>query len=137
MRFWDASALVPLFATEAETANMATILGEDSDVVVWWACRSEVKSALYRKVRERTLASADAERAVAKVDALIGNQAVDVPPTDEIRNEADVILSRHSLRAADAFHLAAWKLCAGHLPFVCLDKKLREAAVAEGASVIP
>ena len=137
MRFWDASALVPLFAAEAETPTVAALIAGNPEVVVWWGCLTEVKSALYRKARESVLTVADAALAVAKVDALIGGQAVDLPPSDAIRDEADALLSRHGLRAADAFHLAAWKLHASHLEFVCLDKRLNAAALAEGATVLP
>ena len=41
------------------------------------------------------------------------------------------------LTVADAFHLAAWKLHASHLEFVCLDRRLSAAALAEGATVLP
>lgn len=34
MRFWDASALVPLVALEKETGACRTLLAEDTDIVV-------------------------------------------------------------------------------------------------------
>lgn len=59
----------------------------------------------------------------------------------EVRNQAIRLLGLHPLRAADALQLAAALVWAdrrprGH-PFVCLDAGLREAAHAEGFSVLP
>ncbi|MCE7960365.1 MAG: PIN domain-containing protein, partial [Acidobacteria bacterium ACB2] len=51
MRFWDASAIVPLLVSQASTERVRRLYREDPAVVVWWAtatmsielpsCRSE------------------------------------------------------------------------------------------------
>lgn len=58
-----------------------------------------------------------------------------------VRSLADLLLARHSLRAADAGQLGAALLIqnqfGGALPFVCLDERLSAAAELEGLRVIP
>ena len=53
MRFWDASAIVPLVALEKETGDCRTLLAEDRDIVVWLLTPVEVISALTRSVRKK------------------------------------------------------------------------------------
>ena len=58
-----------------------------------------------------------------------------------VRSLADLLLARHSLRAADAGQLGAALLIqnqfGGALPFVCLDERLSAAAELEGLQVLP
>ncbi|MDP3775565.1 MAG: hypothetical protein Q8Q85_14995 [Gemmatimonadales bacterium] len=55
MRFWDASALVPLHVAERRTADMRALFKDDEAVVVWWGTVVECASALARQHRRRTL----------------------------------------------------------------------------------
>jgi len=52
VRFWDASAIVPLVALEKETGSCRTLLAEDTDIVVWFFTPVEVLSALSRRLSE-------------------------------------------------------------------------------------
>ena len=58
-----------------------------------------------------------------------------------VRFLADLLLARHSLRAADAGQLGAALLVrdqsGGPLSFVCLDERLAVAAELEGLRVVP
>ena len=44
MRFWDASAIVPLLITEVSTRCLQALAARDPDMLVWWG--SEVECAL-------------------------------------------------------------------------------------------
>lgn len=46
MRFWDASAVVPLLVAEEETDYCRRLLAEDAEGVVWFFTPVEVISAL-------------------------------------------------------------------------------------------
>lgn len=65
----------------------------------------------------------------------------EVQPKPAVRSRAIRLLAVHSLRAADALHLAAALTWCDEKPagrqFVCLDQRLGQAAAAEGFEVIP
>ena len=52
MRFWDTSALVPLFIAERESGAAVRRLREDPEVVVWTLARLELLAALARRGRD-------------------------------------------------------------------------------------
>jgi uncharacterized protein with PIN domain len=52
MRFWDASAIVPLLMTEPTTATMQAVAAQDPVVLVWWATEVECASAIARLERD-------------------------------------------------------------------------------------
>lgn len=52
MKFWDASAIVPLLVEESDSELVGDLLKEDPGMVVWWATRSECISALAKKRRD-------------------------------------------------------------------------------------
>ena len=83
---------------------------------------------------------ADAAGILATV-ALLVDAAAAVEPGDAVRAKALRLLSVHPLRAADALHLAAALLWARDAPggkeLVCLDERLRDAALLEGFRVVP
>jgi predicted nucleic acid-binding protein len=64
-----------------------------------------------------------------------------VQPGVELCASAMRLLAAHPLRAADALQLAAAMLWARDKPggrdFVCLDERLRTAAILEGFAVLP
>jgi predicted nucleic acid-binding protein len=67
--------------------------------------------------------------------------ADEVAPAEHVRTASVRILRVHDLRAADSLQLAAALIWINHDPsgagFVCLDKRLREAAAKEGFDVHP
>ena len=140
MRFWDSSAVIPLCLRERASQVVKELLKRDADVVVWWTTRIECISALSRRRREGTLASADELKARAILFALAPAWS-EVQPTEGVRQRAERLLSIHPLRAADALQLAAALMWAQEAPqgleFVCLDQNLREAALREGFSLLP
>ena len=55
MRFWDASALVPLVVREKGSALVMGWLRDDPDVILWGLTRLEITSAIERRAREGLL----------------------------------------------------------------------------------
>ena len=140
MRFWDASALVPLLVGEASTAGLLDLLSSDADVLVWWGTAVECVSAVARRERDGVLSGTEAQRALDKLRAL-ADAWQEVLPSGVVRATAQRLLRVHPLRAADGLQLAAALVAAegeSHLlEFVCLDARLNEAARREGLRVLP
>ena len=47
MKFWDASAIVPLLVTEATTKAVQSLAEKDSTMIVWWQPRSNARRRLH------------------------------------------------------------------------------------------
>jgi len=140
LRFWDTSALLSLLLKQEATESLKKILAADKRMVLWWGTKVEVVSGVCRLER----AGAIERSAVAKLTeavAALSSDAYEVQPTEQVRNIACRLLRVHDLRAADAIQLAAGLVWAQHNPtgfsFVCLDRRLREAAEREGFDVVP
>ena len=140
MRFWDTSAIVPLCVTESATARVRRLVEADPSLVVWWATRTECVSALARLRREGALTDTDERHARRVLEALAAEWA-EVSPSERLRRRTERLLAMHTLRAADAFQLAAALLwsrgdTATHA-VVSFDARLREAAAREGFLILP
>ncbi len=139
MKFWDSSAIVPLLVDEPASEGVRQLLKADSEMVVWWASRTECFSALQRRIRQRSIKSDQMQ--VRNIISLLSDAWAEVLPSDFVRQRAERLLSVHRLKAADAFQLAAALVWAREategLEFVCLDDNLREAASGEGFSIVP
>lgn len=140
MRFWDSSALVPLCVSEASSTRLRRILGADRSVVIWWLTAVECASALWRRGRDATLSRTALARALADLHELLDGCET-VGPAEVVRERAQRLLAVHPLRAADALQLAAALVRVRDRPsgttFVCLDERLRDAALREGFSIVP
>ncbi len=139
MKFWDASAIVPLLVSEAESAGAGALLERDPEMLVWWGTPVECTSALARREREGALAAAEVADAVERLRAA-SEAWQEVLPADVVRTTAQRLLRVHPLRAADALQLAAAIVASEHdpasLPFVSLDDRLGDAAGREGFPVV-
>jgi hypothetical protein len=140
VRFWDTSAVVPLCLAEPESPRTRALVESDPALVVWWATRTECISALLRRRREGTLSATAVDRARRVLVALAAEWS-EVLPSETVRNRTERLLAVHSLRAGDAFQLAAALLWSrgetSGLAFVSFDDRLREAARREGFHVLP
>lgn len=137
MRFWDASALVPLFIAETNTAKVERLLTSDEQIAAWWGSLVECVSAVAR-VERSGRGTADEVTGTLQRLHLLHDGWLEVSPSEEIRAEAQRLLRLHTLRAADALQLAAAKALAAHaFPFVSFDVRLRTAAQREGLRVVP
>jgi uncharacterized protein len=139
MRFWDASAVVPLLVPEAASDAIVGLLDEDPEMLVWWGTPVECTSALTRRERAGALAAAGVRDAADRLRRLAASWG-EVVPGDAVRTTAQRLLRVHPLRAADALQLAAAIVAseqdAASLPFVCLDERLGEAAAREGFPIV-
>jgi uncharacterized protein len=140
MRFWDASAIIPLCLAEPWTPFLMQSLAEDGLMIVWWGSLVECWSAFARLRREGLFDTRDEEQARA-ILAHLATAWTEVLPNQAVREHTARTLQLHPLRAADALQLAAALVWvqgqpSGH-PFVCLDHRLRAAARREGFLLIP
>ena len=140
MRFWDASALVPLLVNEESTESVSELLREDVEIVRWWGSDPECASAIRRRERDGRLDADDASNALELLDRILAG-SVEILPTSGVLSQARRLLAVHDLRAADACHLAAaleWReRSPNRAGFVCLDRRLSVAASREGFGVEP
>ena len=139
MRFWDTSALLPLFVVEATSQLARRWLGEDPAVVVWTLTRVELLSALARRRRERSDASGPLS--AARREALAAwERWTEITAVEAVRGHAERLVEVHPLRAADALQIGAAVVAGGgyarDLEFVTLDDRQAEAAVREGFRVL-
>ena len=138
MRFWDASAIVPLVVAEASTSQIQALAARDPAMLVWWATNVECASAIARLERDGALDEAAAAQAFDLLRQLAGGWH-EVDPSDPIRETAVRLLRVHPLRAADALQLAAAVVAAERRPesleVVTLDDRLASAARKEGFAV--
>jgi uncharacterized protein len=139
MRFWDASAIVPLLIEERSSRVLRALLADDPLIVVWWAAPTECASALARLDREGLLDTQSLRAAHRRLNQLAANWE-EVDPHDEVRETAARFVRVHPLRAADALQLAAAFAAAGRRPssleIVTCDNRLAAAAQKEGFAVI-
>lgn len=140
MRFWDASALVPLLVPEPPRDALLDLLETDAALLVWWGTPVECVSALARLERADALSAADTAEALERLRALAAAWH-EVLPSEPVRRTALRLLRVHPLRAADSLQLAAAVVAAEHEPatleFVTLDERLAEAAGREGFPTAP
>ncbi len=139
MKFWESSAIVPLLLPEPTTPHLESLLAEDGDVVVWWGTVLESESALRR--RERESPSLGDVVAGARTRRERWRRAwTEILPSAGLRASAMRLLAVHPLRSLDALQLAAALEASApdrsSLPFVCLDRRLADAASREGLDVV-
>lgn len=139
MRYWDASALVPLVVEESRTDELRALLSQESHVVTWAWSWVEVASAVERRTGDGQLSRRQRRGTLDRFTEL-ADACDEVTDVMAVRRQALSLLGRHPLRAADAGQLGAALLVAQGgtgLPFVCLDTRLAEAAEREGLRPIP
>ncbi len=138
MKYWDTSALVPLIAREDSSKALVRLRENDLSIATWWGSLVECHSAIDRRFREQAIS--EQQRNVIRRDlARLWGTVYEVRPTEALRSTAIELLHAYTLRAADAFQLAAWReltRSGGRPGFVTLDQRLASAAEAEGADVL-
>lgn len=140
MRFWDASALVPLLVPERATEIVARLLRSDPDIVVAWTATIECVSACVRRHRERIASDSQLAGALNRLRDLSGYWNV-TEQSVALRSVAEKLVARHAIRTGDAIQLASATVAAEGsgtaLEFVCFDRRLALAATTEGLRVVP
>jgi predicted nucleic acid-binding protein len=139
VKFWDASAIVPLLVAEAATRRLQALAAEDPEMLVWWGSEIECVSALARLERDAALNAQAMTLSLQRLRQLAAAWH-EIDPSDAIREAATRFLRVHPLRAADALQLAAAFLAAERRPasltILTLDDRLGAAARKEGFTVI-
>ncbi|HEY8312309.1 MAG TPA: type II toxin-antitoxin system VapC family toxin [Gemmatimonadaceae bacterium] len=134
MRFWDASALVPLVLEQPLSERSRQLHAADPEIVAWWGSSIECASAIARLRREGRLTAAEESQARSLL-GLLSASWFEVQPGSLVRAQALRLLRLHPLRSADALQLAAAIEWAGSPPeaeFVSFDERLNSAAEREG-----
>ena len=138
MRYWDASALVPLIVSEPGSRLARSWLQEDDHIVTWAWTRTEITSAIERRARGGALTRGQRRTVLDRLRGFAAgwDEVIDVL---SVRARANAVLARHPLRAADAGQLGAALLVSEQLSdplvFLCLDRRLGDAAEREGLRV--
>jgi len=141
----DTSALVKRYVGEVGTIWVRRALARPVRQGIYTAllAQPEVLSALQRKVRDRTLTAAEAQRLARRVQRHFARRYRLVAITPARVTQANALVQAHPLRAYDALHLACAiavrdTLQQYGLPvplFVTADDALLAAARAEGFPV--
>jgi predicted nucleic acid-binding protein len=139
VKFWDASALVPLLVAEPVTRHLQALAARDPDMLAWWGSAVECASALARLERAGQLDARGAALAFHRLKQFSEGWH-EIEPSEVLRENAIRFLRVHALRAADALQLAAAFIAAERRPpsldLVSLDDRLADAARKEGFSLI-
>ncbi len=140
MKFWDASALVPLLVPEQQSDYCLQILKSDQEVLLWCLSRVEVISALTRRLRDQSLSFDQFQTAKTRLQEIL-ESAYQITALDKVMNRAVRLLEVHPLRSADACQLASSLVVTQEdplrLPMICFDERLKEAAMKEGFVLNP
>jgi uncharacterized protein len=139
VKFWDASAVVPLLVMETSSRHLQSLAAKESAMLVWWGSKVECVSALARRERDGALDARVMAIALRRLQQL-ADAWHEIDPSDAIRETAERFLRVHPLRAADALQLAAAFAAAERRPasleIVTLDDRLADAARKEGFGVV-
>lgn len=140
MIFWDSSALLSIIASQSAKTDLMALFESDPSIVLWWGTCVELSSGLCRLHRENAIDDAALSELLRATQQIVYD-ADEIEPSEELRQTSIRILRIHNLRAADSLQLAAALIWADRKPngskFVCLDKRLREAAEKEGFEILP
>ena len=140
MKYWDASALVALVVAEPDSTAVRKLLGDDEHIVTSAWTHTEIVSAIERRTREGSLSRIQRREILKKFTSFAAawDEITDVLA---VRSQANALLARQPLRAADAAQLGAALLVQAQLneplDFVCLDNRLGNAAELEGLRIVP
>jgi hypothetical protein len=139
VRFWDTSALLPLFVAEKESARARSWLRRDPVVLAWTLSRVELLSALARRERKEPAAARALARARADV-LRAWEEWSEIVAIEPVRSQAERLVFVHALRAAEALQLAAALVATDSHPdgleLVTFDERLATAAEKEGFAAL-
>jgi predicted nucleic acid-binding protein len=139
VRFWDTSAIIPLWIAEQGSTRAKAWYRNDPEVIVWTLTRVEIFSALARRRREAP-AAASRLLTVRRDFIRAWEQWSEVTAIEIVRRHAERIVESYPLRAADALQIGAAVLAGEDNPagleFVTFDENLAHAAEREGFRVL-
>ena len=85
MRFWDASAVVPLLFEQKQTGVARKLHGADPEMAVWWGTTVECHSAIARMLRQQAIDRNGAAQGMERLHEL-ETEWLEVEPSTGIRN---------------------------------------------------
>lgn len=128
--FWDSSALVSL-CVEQQTTPTVQALSAKYGMAVWWTAPVEMQSAFARLKRMGLITNRGSIEAQLAMDKLRSAWR-EIPPNPSLREQAERLVDRFPLKAADALHLTAalgWRLGKPQgRAFISGDAQLLDAA---------
>lgn len=141
MKFWDTSALVPLFIGGSDSDRMFSLYKDAVTANFAWSFTEvEVGSVFGRLLRMGSLLPTEVASA-EKFWIEIASGLQIVTRYDDVKKRAIRLLRVHPLKAADAMQLAAALVVTDENPdamdFVTLDARLKTCAANEGFHVLP
>jgi predicted nucleic acid-binding protein len=128
--FWDTSALIPLCVRQRSTSTVQA-LSVQYQKVVWWSTPVEIRSGFARLVRMGQMSPNEHVQAQIRLDRM-RSEWLEIDPSEILREQAERLVDRFPLKAADAQQLAAaltW--CIGRTKgrvFISGDSQLLDAA---------
>ena len=130
--YLDSSTLVKLYIDEPGSADVARLVAEADAVATSALAYPEVRSTFARRRRARMITPAEMTAARRDFEADWAS-FIAIPCDAAQARRAGELAEKHSLRGADAMHLAAFERfvsSAGDedVEFSCADKRLTEAA---------
>lgn len=135
--YLDTSALVKLVIDERGSDTVAELWMTADDPNVSMLAYAEMRAAIAAAARAGRLSGPRVDAARQAAETAWGRVVV-VEVGDALARAAGDLADRHGLRAADAIHLAsAIRIREADTVFVSFDRRLREAAAAEGFLVLP
>jgi predicted nucleic acid-binding protein len=136
--YLDTSSLVKLYLNEADSEKVRESVTEAEIVVTCRIACPEFHSALTRRRNNNEISKEDYEILCKAFD--LDWERLSVLDFDE--RQAGTLVRKHGLRGADAVHLSSVMQLAGGneklaIAFSSSDRKLNDAAAAEGFSLLP
>jgi predicted nucleic acid-binding protein len=128
--FWDSSTLVRL-CVQRQATPVALALSKQYQMAVWWSAPVEVRAPLRVLVRMGQMSPNEHVQAQVRLDRMRSDW-LEVDPSESLREQAERLVDRFPLKAADAQQLAAalaW--CIGRTKgraFISGDSQLLDAA---------
>ena len=136
--FLDTSALVKLVVQENDSRSVRNLVSGADSVAVSWLAYPEACSAVARRRREGRHSQSDERVCIARLDAL-ANQLVVINVSRNIARLAGQLVGRHTIRGADAVHVASALDLRGQLQspisFATFDTRQMAAAMEEGLTI--
>lgn len=144
MSFWDTSAIVKLYLTEADSPQYLARVSSASEIFTAFIGKHEARAAFRRRESEGVLSAGGADLCYQRLlqDIQRGRVRI-IPESPELDREFGGILDQclsHVppvfVRTNDALHLAAAKISA-ETEFVTADARQAAAATLIGLTVRP
>lgn len=139
MVYWDSSALIASFIEEAQSKKILSYMAGLQELRSYTAIITplEIESAIQRKLIERAISSKQAEEIRRRLTVL-RKMSFLVNADQTVLDIALHLQKIYGLRVADALQLASARAGTedpSRTHFLCLDKKLSQAAEREGFDV--